>query len=87
MLFKDRLLYSMTYLGCFHLSAVGPSSDSSGINMIDSIKIYCKTKENFGWPEDVHETTGQPADLHHPTPSVIATNETDVGYDPSKSEP
>ncbi|XP_013777424.1 E3 ubiquitin-protein ligase UBR4-like isoform X2 [Limulus polyphemus] len=30
----------------------GPSSDPSGITMVDSIKIYGKSKENFGWPED-----------------------------------
>ncbi|XP_054720473.1 E3 ubiquitin-protein ligase UBR4-like [Uloborus diversus] len=30
----------------------GASSDSSGVTMVDSIKIFGKTKESFGWPED-----------------------------------
>ena len=23
--------------------------------MVDSIKVYCKTKESFGWPDDPQE--------------------------------
>ena len=30
---------------------VGPSLDPSGINIIDCIRVYTKTKEVFGWPE------------------------------------
>lgn len=30
----------------------GASSDPAGVTMVDSIKIYGKTKEAFGWPED-----------------------------------
>ena len=67
---------------------VGPSSDSSGINMIDSIKVFCKTKENFGWPEDVQESAGQPVDVQHPAaPSVRAISESTDAHDSSKSEP
>jgi len=33
----------------------GSSNDPLGFTMIDSIKIYGKTKENFGWPEDVDD--------------------------------
>uniref|UniRef100_UPI00358DF698 E3 ubiquitin-protein ligase UBR4 n=1 Tax=Myxine glutinosa TaxID=7769 RepID=UPI00358DF698 len=31
---------------------IGPSADAAGVTMIDSIKIYGKTKEAFGWPDD-----------------------------------
>ncbi|XP_033643062.1 E3 ubiquitin-protein ligase UBR4-like [Asterias rubens] len=31
---------------------VGPSVDPAGVTMVDSIKVYGKTKENFGWPDD-----------------------------------
>lgn len=29
--------------------------DPAGVTMLDSIKIYGKTKEQFGWPEDPPE--------------------------------
>ena len=31
---------------------MGPSPDSANVTMVDSIKVYVKTKESFGWPED-----------------------------------
>ena len=55
--------------------------------MIDSIKVYCKTKESFGWPEDAQESTGQPVDVHHPTAAVVASGELNESTDASKSEP
>ncbi|EZA56295.1 E3 ubiquitin-protein ligase UBR4 [Ooceraea biroi] len=33
----------------------GPSQDPEGIIMVDSIKIYGKTKDAFGWPEEIEE--------------------------------
>ncbi|UYV64027.1 UBR4, partial [Cordylochernes scorpioides] len=30
----------------------GASTDTSGATIVDSIKIYGKTKESFGWPDD-----------------------------------
>lgn len=30
----------------------GASSDPSGVTMVDSVKIFGKTKEAFGWPDD-----------------------------------
>lgn len=33
----------------------GSSNDPLGVTMIDSIKVYGKTKEVFGWPEDVED--------------------------------
>lgn len=41
----------------FHLPAlkVGASVDPAGVTMLDSIKIYGKIKEQFGWPEEPPE--------------------------------
>lgn len=42
----------------FHLPVcfkVGASVDPAGVTMLDSVKIYGKTKEQFGWPEDPPE--------------------------------
>lgn len=36
----------------FSPPAVGPSMDPSGINFVDTIHVYVKTKESFGWPEN-----------------------------------
>ncbi len=36
----------------FFLCIVGASADPGGVTMVDSIKIYVKTKESLGWPED-----------------------------------
>lgn len=35
--------------------------DQSGVTMIDSIKIYVKTKEAFGWPEDQEDFPEPPS--------------------------
>ena len=35
----------------------GPTMDPDGVNMIDSVQIWTKTKEAFGWPEDNEEYT------------------------------
>lgn len=34
------------------LFAVGCSMDPNAITMVDSVKVYVKTKEAFGWPEE-----------------------------------
>ncbi|XP_057678820.1 E3 ubiquitin-protein ligase UBR4 isoform X1 [Corythoichthys intestinalis] len=34
---------------------IGASVDPSGVTMLDSVKIYGKTKEQFGWPEEPPE--------------------------------
>lgn len=39
----------------FCFSEVGASVDPAGVTMLDSVKIYGKTKEQFGWPEDPPE--------------------------------
>nr|CAD7412937.1 unnamed protein product [Timema poppensis] len=58
----------------------GPSQDPEGVTMVDSIKVYGKTKDAFGWPEEtedlastsaapVQATTGVGAD----TDNLVAT--------------
>lgn len=37
------------------VSSVGQSLDPSGVTMLDSVKVYTKTKETFGWPDDPQE--------------------------------
>lgn len=39
----------------------GPSQDYEHICMLDSIKVYTKTKEAFGWPDESDEATGSAA--------------------------
>lgn len=36
--------------------AFGPSQDPDDVCMLDSIKVYGKTKESFGWPKEQEET-------------------------------
>ncbi|XP_043220427.1 E3 ubiquitin-protein ligase UBR4-like isoform X2 [Amphibalanus amphitrite] len=38
-----------------------PTADTSGVTMVDSIKVYGKTKENFDWPEDSDEYMSSPS--------------------------
>lgn len=39
----------------FSSLAVGASVDPAGVTMLDAIKIYGKTKEQFGWPDEPPE--------------------------------
>lgn len=39
----------------------GPSQDYEHICMLDSIKVYTKTKEAFGWPDESYEASGSAA--------------------------
>lgn len=43
----------LIYISLFLL--VGQSLDPSGVTMLDSVKVYSKTKEAFGWPDDPQE--------------------------------
>lgn len=42
-------------IGVLLLIAVGASVDPAGVTMIDAVKIYGKTKEQFGWPDEPPE--------------------------------
>ncbi|VVC25973.1 Hypothetical protein CINCED_3A011321 [Cinara cedri] len=53
----------------------GPSRDPEGITMIDSIKIYGKTKESFGWPDDVDEISNGTIYGSTSTSTVVTANQ------------
>lgn len=50
------------------LPLVGQSHDPNSVTMVDSIKVYCKTKEVFGWPDDLQDENIPPPT---PTPSCV----------------
>ncbi|KAK2587955.1 hypothetical protein KPH14_004040 [Odynerus spinipes] len=56
--------------------AFGPSQDPEGVIMVDSIKIYGKTKDAFGWPEETEEIlpSGQSTSANIPAISNEADN-------------
>ncbi|CAH2989845.1 unnamed protein product [Chilo suppressalis] len=39
----------------------GPSQDPDGVTMVDSVKIYGKNKEQFGWPEENEDPSSCPS--------------------------
>ncbi|XP_052737360.1 protein purity of essence isoform X1 [Bicyclus anynana] len=39
----------------------GPSQDPDGVTMIDSVKVYGKNKEQFGWPEENEDPSSCPS--------------------------
>ncbi|XP_014236597.1 protein purity of essence isoform X3 [Trichogramma pretiosum] len=56
----------------------GPSQDPEGVIMVDSIKIYGKTKDAFGWPEeseDIPSTQGVPTQATTGVSSVTDNTE------------
>ncbi|XP_022084216.1 E3 ubiquitin-protein ligase UBR4-like isoform X1 [Acanthaster planci] len=61
---------------------VGPSVDPAGVTMVDSIKVYGKTKENFGWPDDPPDdfpsTSGGGANLPPTSSSAAPAAETET---------
>ncbi|XP_054271979.1 E3 ubiquitin-protein ligase UBR4-like isoform X4 [Macrosteles quadrilineatus] len=49
----------------------GPSQDPEGVTMVDSIKVYGKSKDQFGWPEETEEVTSNTV---VPTPATAGTS-------------
>ena len=47
--------------------------------MVDSIKVFTKTKEAFGWPEEPDEFSEQSAPK--PTPSVASASPSNTEMD------
>ncbi|CAH0722275.1 unnamed protein product, partial [Brenthis ino] len=39
----------------------GPSQDPDGITMVESVKVYGKNKEQFGWPEENEDPSACPS--------------------------
>ena len=56
----------------------GQSLDPGGVNIIDSVQVYGKTKENFGWPEDHDDFSGTGTSMG--TSSAVAFG--DLAADP-----
>ena len=48
---------------------VGASTDPAGITMVDSIKVYTRTKEAFSWPEDSEQMATDSGTLKPQTPA------------------
>lgn len=55
----------------------GPSLDPAGVSIIDSIQVYGKTKDAFGWPDDAED---------YPGVMNGADGATVAGYDPSSDD-
>ncbi|XP_078094991.1 E3 ubiquitin-protein ligase UBR4 isoform X5 [Mustelus asterias] len=55
---------------------VGASVDPAGVTMVDSIKIYGKTKEQFGWPDEPPEDFPSASVNNVAVPSVSQSNST-----------
>ena len=69
-LFLDGVFIPLNYKKDFVV--VGTSTDPNGVTMVDSIKVFTKTKEAFGWPEEPDEFQEQSAPK--PTAAVTAAN-------------
>lgn len=61
------------------LFKVGASVDPAGVTMLDSIKIYGKTKEQFGWPEDPPEDFSSASVNNVCSPNLSQSNGTSDG--------
>ncbi|CAG9856656.1 unnamed protein product [Phyllotreta striolata] len=51
----------------------GPSQDAENVTMVDSIKVYGKTKDAFGWPEENEENV--PAGGNSNNQQIVASSE------------
>ena len=45
----EGLYHLLWFYNSFFIVAVGPSSDPYGLSIVDSLKIYVKTKDAFGY--------------------------------------
>ncbi len=76
-----RIVQSRDYIMNLRFSPpVGPSMDQSGVNLIDCIKVYTRTKAGFGWPDDPPPPLPTPSKAGTPGPSQGAESE-DEGSD------
>ncbi|XP_046403829.1 E3 ubiquitin-protein ligase UBR4 isoform X2 [Ischnura elegans] len=62
----------------------GPSPDPESVTMVDSIKVYGKTKEAFGWLEETEEGNGSIQNMPAPVPGG-GLNEGEAGLSTSSS--
>ncbi|XP_052869267.1 protein purity of essence [Anopheles cruzii] len=61
---------------CIHL---GPSADAEHITILDSIKIYGKTKDVFGWPEEAEDAQSSGTGLNNGAAAAVTTAGTSTG--------
>lgn len=52
----------------------GPSQDAENITILDSIKIYGKTKDVFGWPEETEDVGSSQLNSATQTPGQMANS-------------
>lgn len=71
----------------------GPSTDPSQITIVDTVKIYVRTKEEFGWPDDEEYTAAGGGNTTNTGPSGTSTtttnnrnNDTENGDSSSSSD-
>ncbi|XP_041369615.1 E3 ubiquitin-protein ligase UBR4-like [Gigantopelta aegis] len=58
---------------------IGASIDPNGVTMLDSVKIYVKTKEAFGWPEETDEFPEASAPKAAvPVPALTSSTDSDT---------
>lgn len=51
---------------------MGPSHDPAGVTMVDSVKIFVKTKDQFGWQDDADDVVDVPAaSVKTPIPAAV----------------
>ncbi|KAG8431951.1 hypothetical protein GDO86_019058 [Hymenochirus boettgeri] len=62
---------------------IGASVDPAGVTMIDAIKIYGKTKEQFGWPDEPPEEFPSASVSSVCPPNLNQTNGTTDGETPA----
>ena len=79
MLVPKESSLNVSLVGTFS-SAVGAGSDPAGITMIDSVKVYVKTKEAFGWPEEPDEfpEPAVPSKVTPPSAGITLATESDA---------
>lgn len=61
----------------------GPSQDAEGVIMVDCIKIYGKTKDMFGWPEEPEDTSAGQTSTTQAVVGIAANNDTENQTSPT----
>lgn len=62
---------------CF-VCVVGASVDPGGVTMVDFIKVFVKSKESFGWPEEPDEFLESQTQKSLTSSGGMAVGETEV---------
>ena len=59
---------------------VGAGADPAGVTMVDSVKVYVRTKEALGWPEEPDEFPEPtvPCKVTPPSAGTTVTSDSDA---------